>query len=95
MTGDKVLRQIRNGILVGTGGSAVPSPSGQLPTSAEIEEVWGLPCGPLDLELDAVEDTAREMYSQSLWWVASLYARDPIPPPRGHRPALDSVSLSF
>ena len=35
----------------------------QLTTSAEIEEVWGLPCGALDLELDAVEDAAREMHS--------------------------------
>ena len=25
--------------------------------------------------------------------LASLYARDPIPPPRGHRLALDSVSF--
>ena len=40
------------------------------------------------------EDAAREMYSQSdLCWVASLFARDPIPPPRGHRLALDSVSF--
>ena len=35
----------------------------QLTTSAEIEEIWGLPCGALDLELDAVEDAAREMHS--------------------------------
>ena len=59
------------GKLVGTGGSAVSSTSGQLPTSAEIEEVRGLSCGALDPEFDAEEDTAREMYSQSdLWWVA-------------------------
>ena len=66
MTGDKVLRQIRNsciGKLVGTGGSAVSS--GQLPTSAEIEEVGELSCGALDPEFDAEEDAAREMYSQS------------------------------
>ena len=79
---------------LGTEGSAVSCTSGQLPTSAEIEEVRGLSCGALDPEFDAEED--GEMYSQrDLRWVASLCARDPIPPPRGHRPALDSVSLSF
>ena len=51
--------------LVGTGGSAVSSTSGQLPTSAETEEVRGLSCGALDPEFDAEEDPAREMYSQS------------------------------
>ena len=49
---------------VGTGCSAVSSTSGQLPTSAEIEEVRGLSCGALDPEFDAEEDAAREMYSQ-------------------------------
>ena len=64
------------GKLVGTGGSAVLSTTGQLHTSAEIEEVRGLSCGALDPEFDAEEDAAREMYSQSdLWWVASLFAR--------------------
>ena len=53
------------GKLVGTGGSAVSSTSGQLSTSAEIEEVRGLSCGALDPELDAEEDAAREVYSQS------------------------------
>ena len=53
------------GKLVGTGGSAVSSTSGQLLTSAEIEEVRGLSCGALDPEFDADEDAAREMYSQS------------------------------
>ena len=33
------------------------------------------------------------VFSENLWWVASLFARDPIPPPRGHRLALDSVSF--
>ena len=47
---------------VGTGCSAVSSTSGQLPSSAEIEE---LSCGALDPELDAEEDAAREMYSQT------------------------------
>ena len=51
--------------LVGTGGSAVSSTSGQFPTSVEIEEVRGLSCGALDPEFDAEEDAAREMYSQS------------------------------
>ena len=78
--------------MVGTGGSAVSSMLGQLLTSAEIEEVWGLSCGALEPEFDAEEGVAREMYSQSdFWWVASFFARDPIPPPRGHRLALGSV----
>ena len=75
------------------GGSAISSTTGQLLTSAEIEEVWELSCGSLDPEFDAEEDAARELYSQSDLWVASLFARDPIPPPRGHRLALDSVSF--
>ena len=53
------------GKLAGIGGSAVSSTSGQLPASAEIEEVRGLSCGALDPEFDAEEDAAREMYSQS------------------------------
>ena len=48
------------GKLVGTGGSAVSSTSGQLPTSAEIEEVRGLSCGASEFDGEA-----REMYSQS------------------------------
>ena len=63
------------GKMVGTGGSVVSSMLGHLPTSAEIEEVRGLSCGALDPEFDAEEDAAREMYSQSDLWVASLYAR--------------------
>ena len=91
---DKELMDRAIGKLVGTGGSAVSSTSGQERTSAEIEEVRGLSCGALDPEFDAEEDAAREMYSQSDFrWVASLFARDPIPPLRGHRLALDSVSL--
>ena len=55
--------------------------------------VWPLGC--TYREFDAEEDAAREMYSQSdLWWVTSLFARDLIPPPRGHRLALDSVSFN-
>ena len=70
MNGDKVLRQIRlmdraSGKMVGIGGSAISSMTGQLLTSAEIEEVRGLLCGALDPEFDAEEDAAREMYSQS------------------------------
>ena len=38
--------------------------SGQSPTSAEIEEVRGLSCGALDLELDAEEEVVRELHSQ-------------------------------
>ena len=49
---------------VGTGGSAASSTLAQLPTSAEIEEVGGLSCGALDLELDAEEDAARGVHSQ-------------------------------
>ena len=62
---DTELMDRATGKLVGTGGSAVSSTSGQLPTSAEIEEVRGLSYGALDPEFDAEEDTAREMYSQS------------------------------
>ena len=80
--------------MVGVGGSAISSMTGQLLTSAEIEEVGRLSCGALDPEFDAEEDAAREMYSQSdLWWAASLFAQDPIPPPRGDKLALDSVSF--
>ena len=58
--------------LTGTGGSAVSSVLRQLTTSAEIEEVRGLPCGALDLELDVVEDAAREMLSTvRTKWLAS------------------------
>ena len=67
MTGDKELRRIRSSWivqLVGTGGSAVSSTSGQLLTSAEIEEVRGSRAGALDPEFDAEEDAAREMYSR-------------------------------
>ena len=53
------------GKLVGTGGSAVTSTSGQLLASAEIEEVRGLSCGALETEFDAEKDAAREMHSQS------------------------------
>ena len=47
---DKELMDRAIGKLVGTGGSAVSSTSGQLPTSAEIEGVGGLSCGALDPE---------------------------------------------
>ena len=50
---------------LGTGGGAASSTLGQAPTSAEIEEVRGLLCGALDLELAAEEDAARELHSQS------------------------------
>ena len=50
---------------MGIGGSAVSTTSGQLLTSAEIEEVRGLSYGALDPELEAAEDAAPEMYSQS------------------------------
>ena len=53
------------GKMVGTGGSAGSSMLGQLPASAEIEEVRVLSCGALAPEFDAEEDAAREMYSQS------------------------------
>ena len=53
------------GKMVGIDGSAVSSMTGQLLTSAEIQEVRGLSCGALDPEVDAEEDAAREMYSQS------------------------------
>ena len=62
---DKELMDRAIGRLVGTGGSTVSSTSGQLPTSAEIEEVRGLSCGALDPEFDAEEVAAREMNSQS------------------------------
>ena len=50
------------GKLLATGGGAASSTLGQVTTSAEIEEVRGLSCGALDLEFDAEEDAAREMY---------------------------------
>ena len=53
-----------SGKMVGTVGSAISSITGQLLTSAEIEEVWELSCGALDPEFDAEEDAARGMYSQ-------------------------------
>ena len=43
------------GKLLGTGGGAA-SALGQVPTSAEIEEVRGLSCGALDLEFAAEEE---------------------------------------
>ena len=43
------------GKMVGIGGSAISSTSGQLRTSAEIEEVRGLSCGALNPEFDAEE----------------------------------------
>ena len=83
-----------SGKMVETDGSAISSTTGQLFTSAEIEEVRGL-CGALDPEFDAEEDAAREMHFQSDFrLVASVHAQDPIPPPRGHRLALDSVSFT-
>ena len=46
--------------------------SGQLLTSAEIEEVREFSCGVLDLEFDFEEDAAREMYSTlRTKWLAS------------------------
>ena len=93
---DKELMDRATGKLLGTGGGAASSTLGQVPTSAEIEEVRGLLRGSLDLEFAAEEDAARELHSQSDHrQVASLCARDPIPPPRGHRLTLDSVSLRF
>ena len=53
------------GKMVGTDGSAISSVTGQLLTSAEIEEVRGALFGALDPEFDAEEDAARDMYSQS------------------------------
>ena len=52
------------GKMVGIDGSAISSMTGQLFTSAEIEEVRGLSCGALEMEFDAEEDAAREKYSQ-------------------------------
>ena len=54
------------GKMVGISGSAISSTTGQLLTSAEIEEVrgeGGVSCGSLDREFDAEEETSREMYS--------------------------------
>ena len=53
------------GKMVGIDDSAISSMTGQLLTSAEIEEVRELLCGALDPMFDAEEDAAREMYSQS------------------------------
>ena len=71
MTGDKVLRQIRNSWIVQLENwwelEAVQSPlrlDSYLPR-LRSREVRGLSCGALDPEFDAEEDAAREMYSQS------------------------------
>ena len=48
------------GKMLGIDGSAISSMTGQLLTSAEIEEVGRLSCGALGLEFDAEEDAARE-----------------------------------
>ena len=57
-------------------------------------EVRGTSCWALDLEFEADKEVAHELHFQcDLRQVASLLARDLIPPPRGHRLALDSVSL--
>ena len=60
------------GKLVGTGGSAVSSTSGQLLTSAEIEEVRGLSCGALDPEFDA-EHVKCILRATSDGWQACLH----------------------
>ena len=62
---DKDIMDRATGNVLGTGGGAASSTLGQLPTSAEIEEVRRVPCEALDLEFAAEEDAAREMYSQS------------------------------
>ena len=62
---DKGIMDRATGKLLGTGGGAASSTLGQVPTSAEIEEVRGLSCGALDPEFAAEEDAAREMHSQS------------------------------
>ena len=72
---DEELMDRATGKMVGIDGSAISSMTGQLLTSAEIEEVRGRrgggggggghSCGALDPEFEAEEDAAREMYSQS------------------------------
>ena len=57
---DKELMDRATVKMVGIDGSAISSMTGQLLTSAEIEEVMGLLCGALDPEFDAEEDAARE-----------------------------------
>ena len=71
MTGDKVLRQIRNSWIVQLENwwelEAVQSPlllDSCLPR-VRSRRVRGLSCEALDPEFDAEEDAAREMYSQS------------------------------
>ena len=58
---DKELMDRATGKMVRIDGSAISSMTGQLLTSAEVEEVREA----LDPEFDAEEDAAREIYSQS------------------------------
>ena len=53
------------GRLSGTVDSSVSFTSGQLPASAEIEEVRRLSYGALDLEFEDEEEVAHELHSQS------------------------------
>ena len=61
---DSALMARALGRLSGTVDSLVSSTSGQLPSSAEIEEVRGHSCGALDLEFNAEEEVVHELYSQ-------------------------------
>ena len=61
---DSILMARALGRTTGTVDSSVSFTSGQLPTSAEIEEVRELSCGALDLEFDAEEEVAHELHSQ-------------------------------
>ena len=63
-------------------------------SSNPIAEFRSTSCGALDLEFEADKEVAHELHFEcDLQQVASLLARDLIPPPRGHRLALDSVSF--
>ena len=56
----------------------------------------GLSCCALD-PANSEDEVAHKMHAHQCDFrrVANPSARDPFPPPRGHRPALDSVSLTF
>ena len=80
-----------SGKMVGTGGNPISSMTGQLLTSAEIEEVRASRAGHWTRisMLRKMQHVKCILRATSDGWQACL--RDPIPPPRGHRPALDSV----
>ena len=58
-----------------------------------LAEVRETSCWALELEFEADKEVAHELHFQCDLRQASPSARDLLPPPRGHRLALDSVSF--